>query len=48
MGGGFGPACCCIRAVCRWLVLNDRLWDAALSSGEVKGCGDRIPGHRLW
>lgn len=26
MGGGFGPACCCIRAVCRWLVLNDRLW----------------------
>lgn len=26
MGGGFGPACRCIRAVCRWLFLNDRLW----------------------
>lgn len=27
MGGGFGPACRCFRAVCRWLFLNDRLWD---------------------
>ena len=26
MGGGFGPACRCIKAVCRWLFLNDRLW----------------------